>query len=129
LNPRVQPSKPRAEGSDLRRFPGASSTADPPYLNAALRRLDERLASAEDMDRRCASALAIRRPDLVARTNRPRETMTLRWRSIAHWAGAYAPARRAQVAKARRVVEMTPVVIVSDVPVRVPKPNNRAKAI
>ncbi len=74
-----------------------------PYLNAALRRLDERLASAEDMDKTLCLGLGY--PEgpisLLERTGlAEHHDVTL---ALFHALGqeAYAPARRAQVAKAR----------------------------
>ena len=74
-----------------------------PYLNAALRRLDEKLASAEDMDKTLCLGLGY--PEgpisLLERTGlAEHHDVTL---ALYHALGqeAYAPARRAQVAKAR----------------------------
>ncbi len=74
-----------------------------PYLNAALRRLDERLASAEDMDKTLCLGLGY--PEgpisLLERTGLAEHhdvTLAL-YRALGQ--EAYAPARRAQVAKAR----------------------------
>ncbi|MGE0331109.1 MAG: 3-hydroxyacyl-CoA dehydrogenase family protein [Ramlibacter sp.] len=74
-----------------------------PYLNAALRRLDEKLASAEDMDKTLCLGLGY--PEgpnsLLERTGLAEHhdvTLAL-YRSLGQ--EAYAPARRAQVAKAR----------------------------
>jgi 3-hydroxybutyryl-CoA dehydrogenase len=74
-----------------------------PYLNAALRRLDEKLASAEDLDKTLCLGLGY--PEgpisLLERTGlAEHHDVTL----VLHRAlgqEAYAPARRAQVAKAR----------------------------
>ncbi|MFT3816532.1 MAG: 3-hydroxyacyl-CoA dehydrogenase family protein [Rubrivivax sp.] len=74
-----------------------------PYLNAALRRLDERLASAEDLDKTLRLGLGY--PEgpiaLLQRTGLAEHhdvTLAL-YRALGQ--EAYAPARRAQVAKAR----------------------------
>ena len=74
-----------------------------PYLNAALRRLDERLATAQDMDKTLCLGLGY--PEgpisLLERTGlAEHHDVTL---ALFHALGqeAYAPARRAQVAKAR----------------------------
>lgn len=74
-----------------------------PYLNAALRRLDEKLASAEDLDKTLCLGLGY--PEgpisLLARTGLAEHhdvTLAL-YRALGQ--EAYAPARRAQVAKAR----------------------------
>ncbi len=74
-----------------------------PYLNAALRRLDEKLASAEDMDKTLCLGLGY--PEgpisLLERTGLTEHhdgTLAL-YRALGQ--EAYAPARRAQVAKAR----------------------------
>jgi 3-hydroxybutyryl-CoA dehydrogenase len=74
-----------------------------PYLNAALRRLDERLASAEDMDKTLCLGLGY--PEgpisLLDRTGlAEHHDVTL---TLYHALGqeAYAPARRAHVAKGR----------------------------
>lgn len=74
-----------------------------PYLNAALRRLDEKLASAEDMDKTLCLGLGY--PEgpvsLLERTGLAEHhdvTLAL-YRALGQ--EAYAPARRAQVAKAR----------------------------
>jgi 3-hydroxybutyryl-CoA dehydrogenase len=73
-----------------------------PYLNAALRRLDEKLASAEDLDKTLCLGLGY--PEgpisLLERTGLMEHhdvTLTL-YRALGQ--EAYAPARRAQVAKA-----------------------------
>jgi 3-hydroxybutyryl-CoA dehydrogenase len=74
-----------------------------PYLNAALRRLDEKLASAEDMDKTLCLGLGY--PEgpiaLLERTGlADHHDVTLAlFRALGQ--EAYAPARRAQVAKAR----------------------------
>ena len=74
-----------------------------PYLNTALRRLDERLASAEDMDKTLCLGLGY--PEgpiaLLERTGLPEHRDVTQ--ALYHALGqeAYAPARRAQVAKAR----------------------------
>lgn len=74
-----------------------------PYLNAALRRLDEKLASAEDMDKTLCLGLGY--PEgpisLLERTGLAEHhdvTLAL-YQALGQ--EAYAPARRAQVAKAR----------------------------
>lgn len=74
-----------------------------PYLNAALRRLDEKLASADDMDKTLCLGLGY--PEgpisLLERTGLAEHhdvTLAL-YRALGQ--EAYAPARRAQVAKAR----------------------------
>ncbi|MCZ4313945.1 3-hydroxyacyl-CoA dehydrogenase family protein [Comamonadaceae bacterium G21597-S1] len=74
-----------------------------PYLNAALRRLDEQLASAQDMDKTLCLGLGY--PEgpisLLERTGLAEHhdvTLAL-YRALGQ--EAYAPARRAQVAKAR----------------------------
>ncbi|CAM3692754.1 3-hydroxyacyl-CoA dehydrogenase family protein [Polaromonas hydrogenivorans] len=74
-----------------------------PYLNAALRRLDEQLASAEDMDKTLCLGLGY--PEgpisLLERTGLAEHhdvTLAL-YQALGQ--EAYAPARRAQVAKAR----------------------------
>ena len=74
-----------------------------PYLNAALRRLDERLASAADMDKTLCLGLGY--PEgpisLLERTGLAEHhdvTLAL-YQALGH--DAYAPARRALVAKAR----------------------------
>ena len=74
-----------------------------PYLNAALRRLDEKLASASDMDKTLCLGLGY--PEgpisLLERTGLAEHhdvTLALQ-RALGQ--EAYAPARRAQVAKAR----------------------------
>jgi len=75
-----------------------------PYLNAALRRLDEKLASAEDMDKTLCLGLGY--PEgpisLLERTGLAEHhdvTLAL-YRALGQ--EPYAPARRAQVAKARQ---------------------------
>lgn len=75
-----------------------------PYLNAALRRLDEKLASAEDLDKTLCLGLGY--PEgpisLLERTGLAEHhdvTLAL-YRALGQ--EAYAPARRAQVAKARQ---------------------------
>lgn len=75
-----------------------------PYLNAALRRLDEKLASADDMDKTLCLGLGY--PEgpisLLERTGLAEHhdvTLAL-YRALGQ--EAYAPARRAQVAKARK---------------------------
>ena len=77
-----------------------------PYFNAALRRLDEKLASAEDLDKTLCLGLGY--PEgpisLLERTGLAEHhdvTLAL-YRALGQ--EAYAPARRAQVAKARRTV-------------------------
>ena len=74
-----------------------------PYLNAALRRLDEKLASAEDLDKTLCLGLGY--PEgpisLLERTGLAEHhdvTLAL-YRALGQ--EAFAPARRAQVAKAR----------------------------
>lgn len=74
-----------------------------PYLNAALRRLDERLASAEDMDKTLCLGLGY--PEgpisLLERTglSEHHDVTQALYRALGQ--EAYAPARQAQVAKAR----------------------------
>ena len=75
-----------------------------PYLNAALRRLDEKLASADDMDKTLCLGLGY--PEgpisLLERTGLAEHhdvTLAL-YRALGQ--EAYAPARRAQVAKVRQ---------------------------
>ena len=74
-----------------------------PYLNAALRRLDEKLASAEDMDKTLCLGLGY--PEgpisLLERTGlaEHHDVTAALYRALGQ--EAYAPARRAQVAKAR----------------------------
>lgn len=74
-----------------------------PYLNAALRRLDERLASAEDMDKTLCLGLGY--PEgpisLLERTGLAEHHDVTLALFQALGQDAYAPARRAQVAKAR----------------------------
>ena len=74
-----------------------------PYLNAALRRLDERLASAEDMDKTLCLGLGY--PEgpisLLERTGLAEHHDVTQALFQALGQDAYAPARRAQVAKAR----------------------------
>lgn len=74
-----------------------------PYLNAALRRLDERLASAEDMDKTLCLGLGY--PEgpisLLERTGLPEHHDVTQALYRALGQEAYTPARRAQVAKAR----------------------------
>jgi 3-hydroxybutyryl-CoA dehydrogenase len=74
-----------------------------PYLNAALRRLDEKLASAQDMDKTLCLGLGY--PEgpisLLDRTglSQHHDVTHALWQALGQ--EAYAPARRAQVAKAR----------------------------
>lgn len=74
-----------------------------PYLNAALRRLDEKLASAEDMDKTLCLGLGY--PEgpisLLERTGlaEHHDVSLALYQALGQ--EAYAPARRAQVAKAR----------------------------
>lgn len=74
-----------------------------PYLNAALRRLDEKLASAEDMDKTLCLGLGY--PEgpisLLERTGlaEHHDVSLALYRALGQ--DAYSPARRAQVAKAR----------------------------
>jgi 3-hydroxybutyryl-CoA dehydrogenase len=74
-----------------------------PYLNAALRRLDEKLASAEDMDKTLCLGLGY--PEgpisLLERTGlaEHHDVSLALYRALGQ--EPYAPARRAQVAKAR----------------------------
>ena len=74
-----------------------------PYLNAALRRLDEKLASAEDMDKTLCLGLGY--PEgpisLLARTGlaEHHDVSLALYRALGQ--EPYAPARRAQLAKAR----------------------------
>lgn len=74
-----------------------------PYLNAALRRLDEKLASAEDMDKTLCLGLGY--PEgpisLLERTGLAEHHDVTQALYQALGQDAYAPARRAQVAKAR----------------------------
>ena len=74
-----------------------------PYLNAALRRLDEKLASAEDMDKTLCLGLGY--PEgpisLLERTGMAEHHDVTSALYQALGQEAYAPARRAQVAKAR----------------------------
>jgi 3-hydroxybutyryl-CoA dehydrogenase len=74
-----------------------------PYLNAALRRLDEKLASAEDLDKTLCLGLGY--PEgpisLLERTGlaEHHDVTQALYRALGQ--EPYAPARRAQVAKAR----------------------------
>jgi 3-hydroxybutyryl-CoA dehydrogenase len=74
-----------------------------PYLNAALRRLDEKLASAEDMDKTLCLGLGY--PEgpisLLERAGLAEHHDVTLALYCALGQEAYAPARRAQVAKAR----------------------------
>ncbi|MBY4596873.1 3-hydroxyacyl-CoA dehydrogenase family protein [Ottowia caeni] len=74
-----------------------------PYLNAALRRLDEKLASAEDMDKTLCLGLGY--PEgpisLLERTGLAEHYDVTSALHQALGQEPYAPARRAQVAKAR----------------------------
>ena len=74
-----------------------------PYLNAALRRLDEKLASAEDMDKTLCLGLGY--PEgpiaLLTRTGLTEHHDVTQALHVALGEEPYAPARRAQVAKAR----------------------------
>lgn len=74
-----------------------------PYLNAALRRLDEKLASAADMDKTLCLGLGY--PEgpisLLERTGLAEHHDVTQALYVALGQEAYAPARRAQVAKAR----------------------------
>lgn len=74
-----------------------------PYLNAALRRLDEKLASAEDMDKTLCLGLGY--PEgpisLLQRTGLAEHHDVSQALFVALGQEPYAPARRAQVAKAR----------------------------
>ncbi|HSV83398.1 MAG TPA: 3-hydroxyacyl-CoA dehydrogenase family protein [Ramlibacter sp.] len=74
-----------------------------PYLNAALRRLDEKLASAEDMDKTLCLGLGY--PEgpisLLERTGLAEHHDLTQALYVALGQEPYAPARRAQVAKAR----------------------------
>jgi 3-hydroxybutyryl-CoA dehydrogenase len=74
-----------------------------PYLNAALRRLDEKLASAEDMDKTLCLGLGY--PEgpisLLERTGLAEHFDVTQALYQALGQDAYSPARRAQVAKAR----------------------------
>jgi 3-hydroxybutyryl-CoA dehydrogenase len=74
-----------------------------PYLNAALRRLDEKLASAEDMDKTLCLGLGY--PEgpisLLERTGLAEHHDVTQALYVALGQEPYAPARRAQVAKAR----------------------------
>lgn len=75
-----------------------------PYLNAALRRLDERLASADDMDKTLCLGLGY--PEgpiaLLHRTGLAEHHDVSQALYVALGQEPYAPARRAQVAKARQ---------------------------
>jgi len=75
-----------------------------PYLNAALRRLDERLASADDMDKTLRLGLGY--PEgpisLLERTGLAEHHDVTQALYEALGDPAYSPARRAQVAKARQ---------------------------
>lgn len=75
-----------------------------PYLNAALRRLDEKLASADDMD--TTLRLGLGYPEgpisLLERTGLAEHHDVTKALYEALGDPAYAPARRAQVARARR---------------------------
>jgi 3-hydroxybutyryl-CoA dehydrogenase len=77
-----------------------------PYLNAALRRLDEKLASAEDMDKTLCLGLGY--PEgpisLLERTGLAEHHDVTQALYVALGQEPYAPARRAQVAKAREGV-------------------------
>lgn len=74
-----------------------------PYLNAALRRLDEKLASAADMDKTLCLGLGY--PEgpisLLERTGLAEHHDVTQALYVALGQEPYAPARRAQVAKAR----------------------------
>ena len=74
-----------------------------PYLNAALRRLDEKLASAEDLDKTLCLGLGY--PEgpisLLERTGLAEHHDVTQALYVALGQEPYAPARRAQVAKAR----------------------------
>ena len=74
-----------------------------PYLNAALRRLDEKLASAQDMDKTLCLGLGY--PEgpisLLTRTGLAEHFDVTQALYLALGQEAYAPAHRAQVAKAR----------------------------
>ncbi len=74
-----------------------------PYLNAALRRLDEKLASAQDLDKTLCLGLGY--PEgpisLLQRTGLAEHHDVTQALYLALGQEAYAPARRAQVAKAR----------------------------
>ncbi len=74
-----------------------------PYLNAALRRLDEKLASAEDLDKTLCLGLGY--PEgpiaLLERTGLAEHHDVTQALHQAFGQEAYAPARRAQVTKAR----------------------------
>jgi 3-hydroxybutyryl-CoA dehydrogenase len=74
-----------------------------PYLNAALRRLDEKLASADDMDKTLCLGLGY--PEgpisLLERTGLAEHHDVTQALYVALGQEAYAPARRAQVAKTR----------------------------
>lgn len=74
-----------------------------PYLNAALGRLDEKLASAEDMDKTLCLGLGY--PEgpiaLLTRTGLAEHHDVTQALYVALGQAPYAPARRAQVAKAR----------------------------
>ena len=74
-----------------------------PYLNAALRRLDEKLASAADLDKTLCLGLGY--PEgpiaLLERTGLANHHDVTQALYVALGQDAYAPARRAQVAKAR----------------------------
>ena len=78
-----------------------------PYLNAALRRLDEKLASADDMDKTLCLGLGY--PEgpisLLERTGLAEHYEVTQALYVALGQEPYAPARRAQVAKAREGVQ------------------------
>jgi 3-hydroxybutyryl-CoA dehydrogenase len=75
-----------------------------PYLNATLRRLDEKLASADDMDKTLCLGLGY--PEgpisLLERTGLAEHHDVTQALYVALGQEPYAPARRAQVAKARQ---------------------------
>lgn len=75
-----------------------------PYLNAALRRLDEKLASADDLDKTLCLGLGY--PEgpisLLERTGLAEHHDVTQALYVAWGQEPYAPARRAQVAKARQ---------------------------
>ena len=83
-----------------------------PYLNAALRRLDENLASADDMDKTLCLGLGY--PEgpisLLERTGLAEHFDVTSDLHVALGQEAYAPARRAQVAK-QRVEQAAPTTL------------------
>ena len=80
-----------------------------PYYNAALRRLDEGLASADDMD--ATLKLGLGYPEgpiaLLERTGLQYHYMVTKALFDAYGDPAYAPARRARVAYEREIAQQT----------------------